>query len=101
VEALTTDATAVEVMRSKQVAAMRAREKSKRTLGATVQRPRERIRGAYMRRVCVSTDGAVTMRRAAGSGPRRIFNCAVANNRKTFVCVVPLEMMLNTGITFT
>jgi hypothetical protein len=70
---MTAEATAVRVMRSKKVAAMRARGKTTRTLGATAQRPRGRIRGAYMCRVCVFADGPVTMRRAAGIGPEPIF----------------------------
>ena len=36
-------------------------------------RPRRRIRGAYLGRVCVWADAARSLRRAAGLGSRRIF----------------------------
>ena len=43
-----------------------------RTLSASAQCPRRRIRGAYLGQVCVSADGPVTLRRPAGEGARRI-----------------------------
>lgn len=57
--------------------------KSARTLGATEQRPRRRIRGANMLRVCVSADGLVTMCRSG--------------KRAASVCIDPLVMEGSSG----
>jgi hypothetical protein len=46
----------------------------------------------YWGHVCVFPDSPVTMSWAAGLGPRRIFDRAIANGRSASVCVASLEM---------
>ena len=44
-----------------------------RTLGTSAEWPRRRKPGAYLGQVCVSADGPITLRRAAGEDARRIY----------------------------
>ena len=59
------------------------------TFSATAERPPRRKPGAYLGQVCVSADGPVTLRRAAGEGARRIYD--QSGRERPFASLLPSE----------